>query len=1302
MRHGRLVAAIAAVALTPAVLALPVVTGPVAEIRPITPDVTQIALAGVDPVGLRASASPVVAVQPATPASSTAVATGSGSTTTPVARAIGAKAAATPSRTPAPAAAAATAALQPAVVTDQRTTTPFTLVGVDWTGAAPEGTVVQLRVREGGVWSAWSSLELAIDHGPDAGTEEADGAAPRNGTDPLLTAPGSDGVQVRIDTPGGVVPTDARITLVDPRSADSDALAEPTAVSSAQAAGDPLRPAIITRAQWGADESMRSRGPIYTGTIKAAFLHHTASSSNYTPAQATAQVRALYAWYTKGLKYSDIAYNFLVDRYGRLYEGRAGGMDKNVLGGHTAGFNQNTFAVSAIGNFDTYKPTTTETNAIVTNVSKLLAWKLALNHVDPLSTATLISNSSAGTSRYAVGAKARTPAISGHRDIGSTACPGRYLESQVPRIRALTAQLMSAQLVSPALSPSVVAYGGTGTTIGATTSAPLAWRLDVYSACQAAPVRVLTGTQKSAGALKVAWNQRRTDGSAALPGTYRLVLSGRSGNAQAYPVTQQFVVAETPTSPPGPCAQAGRIGDTERYAASVRIGRMVAPTARTVVLAPGADADQVEALLAAPLAASKGAPRLLTSATSLPAAVVTDLTSRKATSAYLVGSTTQISAHVEAQLRALGVTTIVRLTGADRPSTAAAVARAMGVTGKAVVASTSGTADVLAAAAAGAAAARRPLLLVGSGSVPAVTTSALTALKVTSTTLVATPAAAGPTVASRLPAATRVTGGDDASVAFAAADALAPKATKVTVYPGLTTASRVLAVGTGRPVVSATTTTSWISRWLGLHPQVSHALVVAPASRWPDATLAAFAAAILTRSTPTASPTPSPKATTTPRPSPTPKATTTPKPSPTPTPKATTAPTPTPTPTPTLPSKPPTTFSIEGSGFGHGVGMSQYGARGMALEGYTGTQIVQHYYAGTKVSPVRDDMDIRANLLHRVSSVYVRAQSLGSKGGRIEVTVAGATPVLGTSSDVFAVTPGSGRVSVTRIRGGATTRVGTGAAVTFRWSGTRTPGGAGSGATVLDVATSLSGLSSSGHRYRYGTVDVATTSASPTRLEAVNQLRLHDEYLYGIAEVSSSWPAATLQAQVLAARSYALARYGTGTQRAACRCHVDDGGGPYYDQTFVGNGKVAGTGGGNWKAAVDSTITSATTGKAILSAGRPIAAYYFAASGGRTQSAQDVWVSSVPWATSVDDHWSMDPSVPWSHWTPRVRSQAELAAAFGLKNVARIDLSDRLPSGAVRTAKAWSTKGAVAVIRGETLRSTLSLPSTWVSRISWS
>jgi SpoIID/LytB domain protein len=348
---------------------------------------------------------------------------------------------------------------------------------------------------------------------------------------------------------------------------------------------------------------------------------------------------------------------------------------------------------------------------------------------------------------------------------------------------------------------------------------------------------------------------------------------------------------------------------------------------------------------------------------------------------------------------------------------------------------------------------------------------------------------------------------------------------------------------------------------------------------------------------------------------------------------------------------------------------------------------------------VRDDLDLRVNLLHLQTSVVLRTEALASGGGGVEVTVAGSSPVLGTATDVFtARAAGAGTVTVTRTRAGVTSTVGTGTLVTVRWAGTRAPGKSGTVATVLNVAGTTSGFASLGHRYRYGFLEIGSTTASPSTFEVVNAVRIHDEYLRGIAEVSSSWPAAALQAQVLAARTYALSRYGTGGLRAACRCQVDDGGGPYFDQTFAGYVKESSTGGALWRAAVAASSTTATTGQAILSGGKPITAFYFSASGGATQASQEVWVSSLSYAQSVDDHWSLDPAVPWSQWTPRVYTQARIASAFGLPDVVRIDLSDRTTGGGVRTAVAYSSTGATASMRGETLRTTLALPSTWVSR----
>ena len=396
----------------------------------------------------------------------------------------------------------------------------------------------------------------------------------------------------------------------------------------------------------------------------------------------------------------------------------------------------------------------------------------------------------------------------------------------------------------------------------------------------------------------------------------------------------------------------------------------------------------------------------------------------------------------------------------------------------------------------------------------------------------------------------------------------------------------------------------------------------------------------------------------------------------------------------------PVSVTFSGAGVGHGVGMSQYGALGMAREGYSAAQILAHYYTGTTLAPVRDDVALRVNLMHQVTTAAVRTEGLVPGGGRLEIALAGRPVVRAAPRDAFLLTRRAGTVTVTLVPAtGARRTIGSGTSLALRWSGTKVPGGTGTLASVLDLGTSLGALNGSGHRYRYGWVEVTPSTQSATGLEVVNVVRLHDEYLLGIGEVPSSWPAAALQAQVIAARSYALAKYGTGAMRGSCRCQVDSGNGPYWDQSFVGYSKETSAGGASWRAAVLATDVTTTTARTVLTAGRPITAYYSAATGGRTQSSKDVWGGALPWAQSVDDHWSLLPTIsPWAQWSPRVRTQAQLASAFGLPNVATLDLSKRLVSGALATVTATSSTGRTAIIRGSTFASRLSLPSTWVWR----
>lgn len=393
----------------------------------------------------------------------------------------------------------------------------------------------------------------------------------------------------------------------------------------------------------------------------------------------------------------------------------------------------------------------------------------------------------------------------------------------------------------------------------------------------------------------------------------------------------------------------------------------------------------------------------------------------------------------------------------------------------------------------------------------------------------------------------------------------------------------------------------------------------------------------------------------------------------------------------------PAQFTLVGAGWGHGVGMSQWGAFGMARAGYDAAAIVSHYYQGTQVVPAQDDMDIRVNLLFQVPRSVMRSETLDPTGGGIEVTV-GPTVAVGGPVDDFVFTVRDGQVGVERVAGGQSVDLGMAPTVTVRWAGTRTPGTAPGGPTLLNVARTREALSSPGHRYRYGSVEVVPVSTNAgVRLNVVNHVRVHDEYLYGISEVSSSWPDAAMQAQVLAARTYALSKIDSGV-RQSCSCHVDDGGGPYFDQTFTGWGKASAAMGDRWVAAVNATMTSDVTGSAILHEGKAIRAFYHSSSGGATQSVQDVWGGTLPYVVSVPDPWMQVPENPNASWQTVV-SQAQMAAAFGVAAVQSVDVAERHVSGAVKAVQAVLPDGSTVRRTGPQWASALKLKSRYVSTI---
>ncbi|MFG1668569.1 N-acetylmuramoyl-L-alanine amidase [Streptomyces sp. Y7] len=194
------------------------------------------------------------------------------------------------------------------------------------------------------------------------------------------------------------------------------------------------RPRIVTRRGWGANEKWRERQFAYTKKVKAVFVHHTASGGKYWCTQAPSLIRGIYRYHVLSMGWRDLGYNFLVDKCGNIYEGRAGGVAKPVLGAHTRGFNSNSMGIAVLGSYGSTKPTVAAVNAI----ARLTAWKLGLYAANPRGKTYLTSG---GGNLFRKGRNVRLNVISGHRDGFSTECPGRLLYSKLGTARASAARL---------------------------------------------------------------------------------------------------------------------------------------------------------------------------------------------------------------------------------------------------------------------------------------------------------------------------------------------------------------------------------------------------------------------------------------------------------------------------------------------------------------------------------------------------------------------------------------------------------------------------------------------------------------------------------------------------------------------------------------------------------------------------------------------------------------------------------------------------------------------------------------------
>jgi len=309
------------------------------------------------------------------------------------------------------------------------------MVALRWTSPAPAGVQVQAQRRDDLSWGPW--LDVEAQDGPDDG-----GTA---GSEPLWVG---DSTAIRVR---GAQTDGLSVVLIDPGASSTDAGTTADARTAEATTTSVPQPAVISRAGWGADETIRTDcfarqgiGVDYASTVEAATIHHTAGTNDYTAADSARIVRGICAYHTITNDWCDIGYNVLVDKYGQIFEGRFGGLHRPVWGAHAGGFNQYTFGVSMLGTLTDVAPTA----ALLEAVSRIVAWKLAGSYRDPNGQVTLIS-AGGGTSKYPAGTPVTLPTIFGHRDTGYTECPGNLGYQQLPAIRQRVSELIGDWRSSP-------------------------------------------------------------------------------------------------------------------------------------------------------------------------------------------------------------------------------------------------------------------------------------------------------------------------------------------------------------------------------------------------------------------------------------------------------------------------------------------------------------------------------------------------------------------------------------------------------------------------------------------------------------------------------------------------------------------------------------------------------------------------------------------------------------------------------------------------------------------------------------
>ena len=423
----------------------------------------------------------------------------------------------------------------------------FTMVGFTWRGAEQADAAL--------TWGGgFIRAEGDPDDGPDVGSSEYSGI---RGTAPVWTGD-TRCISVKVRTGSGAPLRGLRATFINTSGTAED----PSALvgvgtafvrawsdlasmwSPAPAFAWTTKPAIRSRAQWGANEKLRQCAPYYMDSVQVSYIHHTATGNSYSKGQTDDLIRGIYAYHVKSLDYCDIAYHFVVDKWGRIWEGRFGGVNKNVRGGHAAGFNTGSVGISVLGTYTNRTPG----SDLLASLRQLVRWRMDLAHVKPNGYSYLTS-AGGGSSKYKAGQRVKLRSVIPHRRTSYTSCPGDQLARRVDSIRDGAARSGHPKIYRPKQSSKQLVHAQTTVRLRGTASKDTArWSIAISNG-SGDVVQTFSGTGTT---IDRTWDGT-ADGVPVPDGDYRARYTATWRGEDARPATLTIRVCTTPNPSTGLC-----------------------------------------------------------------------------------------------------------------------------------------------------------------------------------------------------------------------------------------------------------------------------------------------------------------------------------------------------------------------------------------------------------------------------------------------------------------------------------------------------------------------------------------------------------------------------------------------------------------------------------------------------------------------------------------------------------------------------------------------------------------------------